>query len=490
MSRNGDQRSTIVRRLAVALILALAVTTLPAPSAPAQSESGWLGKGDYQDVGGDYDPDDDPGSLRNVARTIRLDDDDPTGDGVDIALIDTGIVEVDALRESSVVFGPDFSFEDTEPALRSLDTNGHGTHLAGIIVGTSAERDDDDDDEAIGGVAGLAPDARLLSIKVGAANGSADVTQVIAAINWVIDNKNANGWNIRVINLAYGTDAGQDYAADPLAHAVERAWRAGIVVVVAAGNDGAAGLRNPASDPYVITVGAGYYERGRHVAIDDFSSQGSIDRALDLVAPGRSIVSACNPGSYAHAAIPQCATDRVVRGTGTSQAAAVVTAAVAVLLEDRPSLTPDQVKGILVASARGKGQVGMLDVDEALDTKAPKRGQSHAPSTGTGSIAAARGSVVLSSDGVAIGETDIFGRSWADSAWALDSWSTNTWLGTAWADNVWADVSWSGRPWSELAWSGNEWTGNEWSGSGWLGNEWSKQAWSASTWTSLGGEQP
>ena len=84
-------------------------------------------------------------------------------------------------------------------------------------------------------------------------DGATDVSQVIAAIDWVVQNRNADGLNIRVMNLSFGTDATQSYVLDPLAYAVEQAWNAGIVVVVAAGNDGnAAPLRNPASDPFVI----------------------------------------------------------------------------------------------------------------------------------------------------------------------------------------------------------------------------------------------
>ena len=80
---------------------------------------------------------------------------------------------------------------------------------------------------------------------------------MIAAIDWVVEHRDDNGMNIRVISLAYGTDSSQAYQVDPLSDAVERAWHAGIVVVVAAGNDGnAAHLRNPAIDPYVIAVGA------------------------------------------------------------------------------------------------------------------------------------------------------------------------------------------------------------------------------------------
>ena len=147
---------------------------------------------------------------------------------------------------------------------------------------------------------GIAPDARLLSVKAGAADGGVDVTQVIAAINWVIANKTTGGRNIRVLTLAFGTDGAQDYRTDPLTHAVERAWHAGIVVVVSGGNDGwdASRLSNPAQDPYVLAVGAAQLEDGRDYVPSSFSEGTAEGRTVDLSAPGRSIVGLRSPGSF------------------------------------------------------------------------------------------------------------------------------------------------------------------------------------------------
>src|SRR6185312_984838 len=128
----------------------------------------------------------------------------------------------------------------------------HGTFMAGLIAGNDGQP---------GGYRGVAPDARIVSLKVGVADGGVDVSQVIAAIDWVVQHRNDNGMNIRVINLSYGTNSTQAYAVDPLAYAVEQAWKAGIVVVAAAGNTGyqtgagAPGVANPALNPFVIAVG-------------------------------------------------------------------------------------------------------------------------------------------------------------------------------------------------------------------------------------------
>ena len=199
-------------------------------------------------LGGDDDgwmADKDLGSLYKVTRSAGVqhvwNEDDPlkrkvTGKGVGVALIDSGVTEVKGLN-GKVTYGPDLSFESQDPATRNVDTFGHGTHMAGIIAGRDPGVKDSDLDKKEKFV-GVAPDANLLSVKVADRDGAVDVTQVIAAIDWVVAHRNDAGLNIRVLNLSYGTDSTQPYLIDPLAHAVENAWRAGIVVVVAAGNDG------------------------------------------------------------------------------------------------------------------------------------------------------------------------------------------------------------------------------------------------------------
>jgi subtilisin family serine protease len=134
--------------------------------------------------------------------------------------------------------GPDVSFEAQVPELAHLDTYGHGTHMAGIIAGRA--------DAAVAGrypgdttsFLGMAPDARIINLKAADAAGATDITQVIAAVDWVAEHQHDNGLNIRVLNLSFGTDSRQLPKVDPLAHAVERAWKRGIVVVVSAGNAG------------------------------------------------------------------------------------------------------------------------------------------------------------------------------------------------------------------------------------------------------------
>ena len=275
---------------------------------------------------------------------------DLTGRGVDIALIDSGITPVKGMTSAGqVVNGPDLSFESTSKSLRHLDTYGHGTHLAGIINATADAT----------GSAGIAPGSRIVSLKVADATGATDVSQVIAGIDWVVQHKNDHGLNIRVLALAFGTDGVQASTLDPLAYAAEVAWRAGVVVVVAAGNSGETrvGLTNPAIDPFVVAVGAA--DTGSSVDTSDdqvpaWSAQGNRTRIPDVAAPGVSVVSLRVPGSYIDANFGSTGREGTYgfKGSGTSQATAVTAAMAALILESDPSLMPDQVKYGLMNGAR------------------------------------------------------------------------------------------------------------------------------------------
>jgi serine protease AprX len=448
-------------------------------------------------------------SIEQAARTVgadKLRDAGLTGRNVGVALVDTGVVPVAGLRGTDVVNGPDLSIESQSGTLRQLDTYGHGTHLAGIIAGN----------DPASGFRGLAPEATLTSVKVAAANGASDVTQVIAAIDWVVAHRNDNpGRPIRVLNLSYGTDSVQDHQVDPLAHAVENAWRAGVVVVVAAGNGGAEhpALVNPATDPYVIAVGAtdtAGTDRPADDVVADFSSRGTARRQVDLVAPGRSIVSLRDPGSYADTEFPAArVSDTLFKGSGTSQAAAVVSGAVALLLQQRPELTPDQVKALLTGTARhlpraGAGAgAGELDINRASHTRRPTAVQAWPRSTGTGSLELARGSWHLTVGDTALtGENDLFGpldtAAWAAASSAGTAWHGGTWMGRqitgdgwttattagdAWSGYTWSGYTWSGYTWSGYTWSGYTWSGYTWSGYTWSGYTWSGYTWSGYTWS-------
>jgi serine protease AprX len=328
------------------------------PNAPLQlAAAGW----DSASTLDGLDPRTYAGSLFMITNTSgarAMWDKGITGAGIDVALIDSGVVPVEGLdRHAKIINGPDLSFESQSDDLRYLDTFGHGTHLAGIIAGYDQQAPAVSTDASEYHFLGVAPESRIVSIKVADHNGATDVSQVLAGIDWVVQHRTDNGLNIRILNLSFGTNGIQDYVLDPLAFAVEQAWNAGIVVVVAAGNDGNEfALRNPAYDPFVIAVGS--FE-GKDVSfarpdlVSDFSNCGDRDRSVDILARGRSVLSLRNPGSAADTDFPEATVaDRFFLGSGTSQAAAVVSGAAALKLDQRPELTPTRSRPSLSTRRR------------------------------------------------------------------------------------------------------------------------------------------
>ncbi|MEO6501547.1 MAG: S8 family serine peptidase [Jatrophihabitantaceae bacterium] len=481
----------------------------------------------------------DPGSLYTVgnavgARAVWKQRDSAnrqiTGQGVTVALLDSGVAGVSGLDGAGKLsLGPDLSIE-SNGVLIDQDTYGHGTHLAGIIAGRDAAVLTD---KTIAGLdpsvqLGMAPDAGLLSMKLATTDGSTDVSQVIAALNWITEHQtNSDGSRVRVVNLSFGTSSVQPYQLDPLAAAAENAWHHGLVVVVSGGNEGTAAgrLTNPAIDPYVIAVGASDSKNtvaGWNVpTVAPFSSGGSAQRHVDLLAPGSSLVSLRAPGSFIDVNHPEGlvagdTTGRLFRGSGTSQAAAVVSGAAALLLQAYPDLTPDQVKAALVATASRVpassvyAGAGQLDVAAALSAlrsasrsqaltgleKAPA--QDFEVATGQGSLDEARGGdSLVDADGVPLtGEIDVQGNPWDAPAWwaasaSLSSWAGGDWMGATWTGSGWASETdalesarWSSARWSSARWSSARWSSARWSSARWSDADWSSARWSDADWSS------
>jgi serine protease AprX len=442
-----------------------------------------------------------------------------TGQGVDVALIDSGVAPVMGLSNpGQVVHGPDLTNESQTSGTANLDTFGHGTFMAGLIAGHDPGVDILSNSTNSSAYLGVAPNARVVSVKVADAHGMTDVSQVIAAIDWVVQHAHDPGMNIRVMNLSFGTDSSQPYQLDPLAFATEVAWRNGIVVVTSAGNSGATSgrLTMPALDPFVIAVGADDIMGSPSIqddTIPSFSSRGDGVRNPDFVAPGTHLQGLRVPGSYVDTLFGATATfaDRFFRGSGTSQAAAITSGAAALLLAQRPWLTPDQVKRLLVstadplpvADAQAQG-AGLVNVGKAVSSATPTVVQQFTPSTGLGSLDASRGSLRISLRGTVLsGEQDIFGQpvntaslaaleasgsswsggTWNGSTWTGSSWSGSCWTGSSWTGSTWSGNDWTGSSWSADNWASGTWTGSSWSGSTWSGSTWSGSTWSGSTWT-------
>jgi serine protease AprX len=470
-------------------------------------------------MGSSYDASSDPYSLRDAAGAIRADSmwtAGYTGKGVDVALIDSGIAPVQGLAEpGQYLDGPDLSPESQSPTFRHLDTFGHGTHMAGIIAGR--------DPAAIPGTygsdwtnfLGIAPDARILSVKVADAHGNTDVSQVIAGIDWVVQHAHDPGLDVRVLNISFGTPSTQSYLLDPLAYAAEVAWRRGIAVVAAAGNAGltTSGLPSPAYDPFLIAAGAADDHGSPQYSqwtVCTFSQTGDGIRNPDILAPGAHLQSLRVPGSYIDDTFPEgVINDRFLRGSGSSQAAAMVSGVLALMFQEHPNMTPDQAKKLLMDkgnSLRPKAgfssEQGQLAVrlDGMPLASVPTYVQTLAQSTGVGALEGSRGTVHLVQGDVTLqGEKDIFGHpfasavmaaleatgsSWSGGTWNGSSWSGNSWSGSSWSSVTWSGNSWSGSSWSAVSWSGKSWSGNSWSGSSWSGNSWSGNSWSGSSWSS------
>ncbi len=184
---------------------------------------------------------------------------------------------------------------------------------------------------------------------------------MIAGLNWIVANQKK--YNIRVLNLSFGAPPQSYYWDDPLDQAVMAAWRAGIVVVAAAGNEGpgAMTIDVPGNVPYVITVGALTDNYTPYDGSDDrlasFSSTGPTYEGFvkpEMVAPGGHMVASMSSSSYLANIDPNSMSpgESLFTMSGTSQAAAVTTGVVALMLQSDPTLTPDTVKCRLLASAR------------------------------------------------------------------------------------------------------------------------------------------
>ena len=369
-----------------------------------------------------YDATTDGTSLLNVQDAVGAREpwkNGMVGGGIGVAVIDTGVNRVAGLdMPGKVRYGPDFTPE-AGTATANIDGYGHGTHMAGIIAGQDAGGMEWNPDRRA--FYGVAPRAHIVSVKVADASGNTTVTAVMSGLDWVLQNRWADNNNIRVVNLAFGTDSSQDYAIDPMAHATEKLWHAGLVVVVSAGNDGTTYGRvdNPASNPYVIAVGASD-TRGTLTTSDDtvagFSSRGNGVRNPDVVAPGRGIQSLRVPGSYVDVNHGSTGTldARFFRGSGTSQAAAFVSGVAAQMAHKFQQ--PDDLKATLKATAtrlsgfddraQGSGEINVAKV-AAYHVSGP---QWHKRSSGTGSLDSA-------------GDIDVAARSWKARSWKGDTWA-------------------------------------------------------------------
>jgi serine protease AprX len=410
------------------------------------------------------------------------------GEGIGVAVLDTGVSEMNDLK-GRVVYGPDLSGEGT-----IVDSYGHGTVMAGTIAGSGA----DSAGRSGGAFTGVAPKAHVVAVKVAGRNGVVDVSTILQGLHWVSAYKDQ--FNIRVLNLSWGTTSTQSPDVDPLNYAVERLWKQGIVVVVAAGNTGpnSGTVTKPGDDPMVLTVGAFDDKQDADPGNDvlaSWSSRGPTATGLtkpDVVAPGRYVIAPRSYGSAVEQDNPKALqAPSYIRGSGTSQAAAVVSGSVALLLKARPELTPDQVKALLLSTAdpingkigndQGRGRIRLAS---ALTATVPAGSTQASPATGLGSIERSRGGRnVQTACGPIVGEIDVRCEAWNPADWTGSSWTGSSWTGSSWTGSSWTGSSWTGSSWTGSSWTGSSWTGGRWTGSSWTGSSWTGSSWTGSSWT-------
>ena len=334
---------------------------------------------------------------------------------------------------------------DTQP-----DGYGHGTFVAGIAAGGAQ------------GYAGVAPEANLFSVKVMNDDGEATVADIVAACDWILQNKAQ--YNIKVANFSLHATNRASLFFDPLDQAVEKLWLNGVVVVAASGNYAENGQQSdvpfaPGNDPFVITVGAADMA-GTLTTSDDTSAPWSAwgytpdgFAKPDLSAPGRYIVGPVAPGATLAVERPDHVTDPqngYMQLSGTSFAAPMVAGAAAMLLAQHPDWTPDQVKGALLSSAQptpaatpGSLGAGELDVRAARNVQSPPN-----PNAGLDQF------LTTGPDGATVFDS----ASWqaaaqSDPAWNDVAWSDAAWSDAAWSDAAWASAAWGDAAWSDVAWS-------------------------------------
>jgi serine protease AprX len=395
------------------------------------------------------------------------------GTGVTVAVLDTGVwLHCDYYR--APVWQLNFLNGAGGILTDPIDPYGHGTHVAGMVTG-------DGYCSSNAQYQGASTKANVVSLRVLDAYGRGRLSDVLAALDWIVYPGKAQ-FNIRVANLSFGKGVETAQAVDPLVQAVNAVWDAGVVVVVSAGNFGGSGhytISSPGNSRKVITVGsltdAGTGTNYSDDFVSTFSSSGPtlFDHVLkpDLVAPGNKVVAPFSTSSRLGSLLPasrifcgvtgSLCPGRYMRLSGTSMAAAVVSGAVARMLEKNPSLTPSSVKARLMKSSRKipgdptRTGTGVLDVEAAMNASGTLSGQALSPLMGL----SANGTVVYVQNTAQL---------WGSTQWAAGSlwsdgylWSSSAPLGVSgylwsngslWSDSsLWADGSlWStGFLWSE-----------------------------------------
>jgi serine protease AprX len=381
-----------------------------------------------------------------------------------IAIVDSG-VDTSKAQDFGARVVASVNLSSLSPGATG-DDEGHGTMVAGLAAGAGA-------------YPGVAQTAPIASIRTADASGQSKTSDVIAACDWILQNKDT--YNIRVANFSLAGGTPSTFRYDPLDAAVESLWFHGVTVVVAVGNYGSATgpvqvQYSPGNDPFVISVGA-LDTNGTVDPSDDFRAPWSayghtLDgfRKPELSAPGRWMIAPVPVNSTLATTVP----DRVIAAgymwmSGTSLAAPIVAGAAAEILALHPSWTPDQVKGALMETASAVPSAGFAaGVGEGNAERAVQLSNPPNPNTNLNAFV----------------KTDSTGTPYFDQAsWQSALQNAASWSTTDWSATDWTATDWSATDWSATDWSATDWTATDWSATDWTATDWTATDWSASLWS-------
>ena len=419
----------------------------------------------------------------------------PAGAGVGVAVVDSGVTTTSDLGNSRITGWVDFVNHQKTP----YDDAGHGTFVAGLIAGDgTASLPLDQGGTATVQFRGVAPAANIVGIKVLDSTGEGRSSSVMAGILWAIAHKNQ--YNIRVLNLSIGSDPVAPTDFDPIAKAVEFAWKSGITVVCAAGNEGEVGpggILSPGDSPYVITVGASDTRQTGTTSDDAVTFYSSVGPTLwdefakpDLVAPGNRLISLRVQDSYIDTSFPQNlipvssyaptapadTEPSYLMLSGTSTSAPVGAGVAALMIGKDPRLSPDDVKVRMMATAdplpgatRFQQGAGLIDAAGALASTAHSRGYALSEDVGDGTT-------ILTQDDYA---------AWDQHAWTKYGWTKYRWTKYRWTKYRWTKYRWTGVAWTKYRWTKYRWTNVAWTKYRWTKYRWTNFEAAKYRWTIL-----
>jgi serine protease AprX len=390
-----------------------------------------------------------------------------------IAVVDSGI-DSSKIADFGTRVVAHVDFCSRCPAGTTGDLEGHGTMVAGLAAGSSSL------------YPGVAQNAKLVDLHTASADGSSSTSDVIAATDWILQNKDQYG--IRVVNYSMRGANPSSFRYDPLDAAVESLWFHGVVVVAAVGNYGVENTPqkvqySPGNDPFVISVGAVATNGTLSTSDDTLAPWSAYGHTLDgfvkpeISAPGRWMVGPVPAG----ATLPTTEPDRVLAPgymwmSGTSLAAPIVSGAAAQVLARHPDWTPDQVKGALMRTASSLkavpgfgGGVGEVNAAKAAALNNPPN-----PLKRLNAFVApdANGNPVFNGD--AWQQTVSTQTDWSETDWSETDWSETDWSETDWSETDWSETTFAQTDWSETDWSETDWSETDWSETDWSETDWSE----------------